>query len=330
VLRPGCRSFNRELRAVDEVVAMKRIQLAVGAGILATILLPSLAQALLINGLTSEWVAISYPGANPDPYADQQTGQSEADIVGTASIPAIYTQYDDNGTPGDTSDDILAFRFRLAEERQPTGFSTAAIIGLNVFPDPLAASDPMDLYLVLNTSGSGDTIQLYDPGNKANISPNTTNTSAIAGTEVDTDALNYSWSPVSAVNCDGACALDTDFDLDGDGTETDYFLSFSFSYQMIIDELADNGITGVDENSAISYVFGTSTQVNSYNQDLGGIDDDVADMDQTWSELGVLSDPYTATGILVPEPSTGLLLAGGLAVLAYRGRARKQQRAGRS
>ena len=61
------------------------------------------------------------------------------------------------------------------------------------FHRALAASDPIDLYLILNTSGSGNTIQLYDPGNKANISPNTTNTAPISSTEVATDSSNYDW-----------------------------------------------------------------------------------------------------------------------------------------
>jgi hypothetical protein len=302
---------------------MIRIQLAIRVCILISLLFPSLAHALTIDGLTSEWVAIQYPGTNPDPFTDQQTGHAEADIVGTAIVPAIYTQFDDNGTVGDNSDDVIASRFRMAQERSPSGYSTSAIIGINVFPDPLSASDPMDLYLILNTSGSGDTIQLYDPGNKANISPNTTNTSAIAGTEVATNTVNFDWSAVSALNCDGACATDPDFDLDGDGTETDYFLSFSISFQAIIDELANNLIFGVDENSAFSYVFGTSTQVNAYNQDLGGVDDNTADTTLTWAALGVLSDAYTGAGIPIPEPNSGLLVAGGLLMMAQRGRRRR-------
>lgn len=307
---------------------MKRLHSAVWVSVLAIVLFPSLAQALLINGFTSDWVAVEYPGTSPDPYFDQQTGHAEADIVGTAAVPAIYTQFDDGGTVGDTLDDLFAFRFRMSKESTPVGYSTVAIVGLNVFPDPLAPSDPMDLYIILNTSPSGDTIQLYDPGNKANISPNTTNTSAIATTKVDADATNFDWSAVSLLNCDGSCAIDPDFDLDGDGTETDFFLSFSVSFQMIVDELNNNSIPGVDENSPFSFVFGTSTQVNAFNQDLGGVDDDLADMDQTWAALGVLSNPYTASGLLpVPEPNTGLLVAGGLVVLAL-GRRRRHTACG--
>jgi hypothetical protein len=305
---------------------MQRRHLVLRTCILATLLLPGLAHGLAIGGLTSEWVAIEYPGANPDPFVDQQTGHAEADIVGTTNAPAIYTQFDDNGTPGNNTDDVLAFRFRMAMQSNPSGYSTAAIVGINAFPDPVAPSDPMDLYLILNTSGSGDSVQLYDPGNKANISPNTTNTSAIAGTEFARDASNYDWSPVSAANCDGQCALDPDFDLDGDGTETDYFLSFSFSFQVIIDELDGNLVPGVDENSPLAFVFGTSTQVNAFNQDLGGVDDDTADMSQTWSALGVLSDTYSALGIPIPEPNSALLVGGGLLLLAQRERRKRDAR----
>jgi hypothetical protein len=86
---------------------------------------------------------------------------------------------------------------------------------------------------------------------------------------------------------------------------------------MIIDELEANGVGTVDDTTPFSYVFGTSTQVNAYNQDLGGVDDDTADMSMTWSELGVLSNPYTPTGIPVPEPSTAVLVVAGLIALAH-------------
>jgi hypothetical protein len=313
----------------EQETQMNRILALAGFGLVAALLSAGSAEALDIGGPTSEWVPITYPGTSPDPFADQQTGHAEADIVGSDTVPAIYTQYDDNGTVGDTSDDLIAFRFRMSRESSPSGYSTSAIIGINAYPDLTASADPMDLYIVLNTSGSGDSVQLYDPGNKANISPNTTNTSAIRSTEVATNSTNYDWSPVSAINCDADCLFgDPDFDVDGpgDGSETDYFLSFSYSLQAIIDELVANGVGSVDETTPLSYVFGTSTQVNAYNQDLGGVDDDTADMSQTWSQLGVLSDAFTATGILVPEPSTGVLLLAGLVALGQRERRKRTTR----
>ena len=36
----------------------------------------------------------------------------------------------------------------------------SAIIGINAYPDLTASADPMDLYIILNTSGSGDSVQL--------------------------------------------------------------------------------------------------------------------------------------------------------------------------
>jgi len=301
-----------------------------GIGLVAASLLPGIAQALTIGGPTSEWVAISYPVTAPDPFADQQTGHAEADIVGSDTVPAIYSQFDDGGTTSDSSDDVLAFRFRMSQETSPSGYSTSAIIGINAYPNPLAPNEAMDLYIVLNTSGSGDTIQLYDPGKKANTSPNTTDTSPIASTEVATDGSNYDWNPVSAINCDADCLFgDPDFDVDGpgDGSETDFFLSFAVSFQMIIDELEANGVGTVDESTPLSYVFGTSTQVNAYNQDIGGVDDNTANLDETWSALGALSDAFTATGIPVPEPSTGLLTLAGLIALAQRKRCERIARA---
>jgi hypothetical protein len=108
----------------------------------------------------------------------------------------------------------------------------------------------------------------------------------------------------------------TNFDIDGGG-QNDFFLTFSIPFSDIVAQLAAAGITGITEDTPFSYVIATSTQGNSLNQDLNGVNGGVNSA-QTWAQLGALSDP-TIPIAAVPELDAtmcvGLLL---LAVFAHR------------
>lgn len=315
----------RNLTSNGEMKLMARRILTLAIAWLITSSLSGMAHALAIGSFTSAWTAIEYAGLDPDPNSDQQTGQRESDIVGTDLVPAIYTQFDDNGTLGDNTDDTIAFRFRMSTELNPVGFGRVLLVGIDASPSD--ANERIDLYMIMSNSGGSDSVQLYDPGAQANTSPNTTSTTAIVGTEVSHTALNYDWSAVDTTpitgNCDADCTLEADDDVDLDNNGIDYFLSFSYSFQAIIDELANNGVLGIDEDSAFSYVFGSSTQVNAFNQDLGGVDDTILDGNLSWSALGATSNIYSASGAAIPEPGTAPLLALGIVVLANRARQRR-------
>ena len=138
---------------------------------------PGVTHALAIDGFTSDWTAIQYAGLDPDPNGDQQTGQREADIVGTTVVPAIYTQFDDNGTVGNNADDTIAFRFRMSTEKSPSGYSHVMLVGIDA--SPFDANERIDLYMILSNSGGSNSVQLYDPGAQANTSPSTTSTTAM-------------------------------------------------------------------------------------------------------------------------------------------------------
>jgi hypothetical protein len=273
---------------------------------------PVEARALAIAGPTSEWTGLVYPGLTPDPGDDHQTGQDEADIVGNATLAALYTQYDAGALPA-TSDDVLAFRIRMGTQENPPGYTHVALVGMDADLD-----GSLDMYIVLNNTGQ-DAIELYTVGSQsptANTSPNSTDTVITSYSYAETTS-NYDWSAVSVLNCTECTALD--LDVDGDGN--DYFLSFSVPFDDVVAVLALDSITGVTPGTQVSYVIGTSVNANAYNQDLGGVNGSPADPGTSWSALGAVSVPAGVNP--TPEPSTGLLLGLGLCVIAATRRPRR-------
>jgi hypothetical protein len=271
---------------------------------ICTVAVVSNAKASMVDvtAPTTSWTVVTYGSNNPDPSNDQQTGSSEGDIVGNAAHPSFYTQFGNAGTPSTTDGDI-AFRARVGADVSPAGFKTALFVGIDANRD-----GALDLFVGVNNSGSSNTIGIWNPGNGANISPNTTSIVAVPLVSYTQTATNYHWAPVNTT-IDPTIGSATD--IDGGG-QNDFFLSFSVPLHDIITQLAARGITGVDENTVFNYVMATATQANSLNQDLNGVGR-TYDGTATWSTLGALSDPMTALGIaVVPELNPGM----GAALLA--------------
>jgi hypothetical protein len=258
---------------------------------------PSRATVVDLTAPTTSWTPILYSNNNPDPSNDQQTGASEGDIVGNAQHASAYTMFGDGNTPSLT-DGTLAFRIRLGADTSPAGFKTALFVGIDANKD-----GKLDLFLGVNNSGSADTVGIWDPGTGANVSPSTTSmvsTPLISYTPV---AANYSWIGVDSTNDP---SVGTATDLDGGG-KNDYFLGFAIPFSDIVAKLSAVGIT-FDQNSTLTYVIATATQANSLNQDLNGVGKNF-DGAMTWSQLGILSNPMTATGLsMVPEINPSLLV----------------------
>jgi hypothetical protein len=265
---------------------------------------------------TTNWTAILYSNNNPDPSNDQQTGTSEGDIVGNAAHPSVYTAFGDAGTPS-TTDGMLAFRVRVGGDLNPSGFKTAVFVGIDANRD-----GALDLFLGINNSGSADTIGIWSPGGGLNISPSTTTIVSTPVVSYTQSASNYNWT---AVNATIDPTVGTATDLDGGG-QTDYFLTFSISFTDVVTQLTAAGITGIDQNTTMSYVIATATQANSLNQDLNGVGK-TYDPSATWSTLGAVSYPTSAAGvIIIPEPGTAALLALGLCGLVAAKRLRVRTR----
>lgn len=283
---------------------------------------PATALSIDVTASSSDWNEVIYPGITPDFSDDQQTGHTEADIVGNATgDPAFMIWFDDLGTASPT-DGYMGFRVRLGADQNPAGFGHFFGVGFDV-ADSLGVLDgAIDLFVGVDFSGNPDQLGIFDPGTGSNTSPSTT---SIVSTPLvsytpgsvpgDPTYDNYDFSGVSSI--DGG-AVNSDLDLDGN---EDFFLSFVIPFADIVAQLQVI-FPDFDEDTLIQMVIGTSTQPNALNQDLGGPDGGTRST-QTWSALGAISEPVSALA-LVPEPGTGLLLALGLVGIAL-GRRRERR-----
>lgn len=269
------------------------------------------AAPIVMGGPTTDWKPISYPTLVPDVSDDEQTGDTEADIVGNSSRPALYMQFDDGGTPGDLTDGSIAFRLRLGAERNPPDFSRFAAVGMDANGD-----GALDIFIGVDNQGSGDQIEIYHGGPGGNTSPSTTTlVSASPPITYSETSSNHDWSVTNSTIEPG----ESNFDLDADGN-TDYFLSWLVPFNDIVTLLSGAPYSlSIDESSPLRYVAGTSTQDSALNQDLGGPDGGT-DSAPTWDQLGAVSDSVTPAGVFVPEPgSLPLHLLGLLGLNVARG-----------
>ena len=258
---------------------------------------------------TTSWTPVIYP-TTPDAPGDHGTGDPEGDIVGDGSNAALYTAFDDAGTPS-TTDGNIGFRIRLSGDSNPPGWENFVTVGLDAGEDAL---NDIDIYLGVDGQGSGDNVGIYDPGTGANTSPSTTTLSSVPSLSWALTATNFDWSPVDNTIDPGV--TNTDFGAEGN----DFFLSFIVPFDDIVAQLLLDGIS-VDETTAFRYVMGTGTQPNSLNQDVGASSGGWSDS-TTWDVLGAISNALSP--VSVPEPSPLSLVLLGLILLSAG--ARRQRR----
>jgi hypothetical protein len=179
----------------------------------------------------------------------------------------------------------------------------------------------LDIFMAVDNSGSNQNLTFQDTGAGLNNSPNTTTvvTAQPQFTILQT-AANYSYTFVNSID-----PVVNNIDLNGDGN-TDAFLSFRVRFagasgepglQDALTTLAGINITPA---TSLSYVIATSTQNNSLNQDLGGVDHGI-NSSITWVQLGGLSKLVNIDGTdsAVPEPGTATLLCfGGVLLFSAR------------
>lgn len=264
-----------------------------------------------------EWTTVM-AASQLDFFLDQQTGQGDADIVGLGTNAGFYTGFD--GT-------YVYYRVRLGKTLMSGGktpqpqYKGLLWIGIDGNSD-----GRLDIFLGINNQGSSRELILADAGSGANISPSTTSiANPLAKYTIVQNSTNYNYQAVNLTMDPGM----TNSDLNADGN-IDAFLSVriplfsavgTFSLHNAMNELAQ---IMVDDKSVVRYVIATSTQMNSLNQDLGGINDKDPSYDptRTWAALGALTNTGLWTGaapptdVDTPEPATWATLAGGAAMLA--------------
>jgi hypothetical protein len=254
-------------------------------------------------------------GGNYDYLGDQQTGQSSGDIVGDIVGDSngnfgFFVTFNDNGSSSAT-DGTLGFRLRLdaaGGDNNNPAFNRVAWLGIDA-----DTNGSIDAFLGLNLSGSSSELLIAAPGTGANTSPSTTTIeTAVARYTYATTPSNYNYRPVDYL-IDGGSTNDVTTTTTGD---PDYYVSFMVPFADVVGFLSTTSSIQITDQSALRYVTATSTQTNSINQDLGGVDGGTKSGD-TWVDLGGFTQTVTADGTLVPEPSSGLLVLASLTAALF-------------
>jgi hypothetical protein len=299
--------------------------------------------ALIFILVTSCWgtvISLTSPSNNgywqtsilPDPVNhpmdfldDEQTGQPESDIVGNAANPGILL-YFDRGTAGSNTDGTVYIRVRLGSDKPTLGdkeFNALFFTGVDKNGD-----GALDFFVgVKNNTGNAKSngIGLWlsessTPGD--NVSPSTT---TISGTPswfcgFDNAACQdrFNFSLVTAV----------DNPVNNSNVDADDSIDFFLSFSLPLDQIAN--FTNITDQASLSFVFGTSTQDNAFNQDLAGIkglpqggckQNPAFCPDTPWTVLGVTTSPkklddFGGPSGAAPEPSTLLLVGLGVVAVA--------------
>ena len=273
------------------------------AGVAVSACLSLTASAASVSDPSTSWNSLA---GNYDYLADQQTGQASGDIVGSVANPGFFTTFNNNGAAS-TTDGTLGFRIRLDEaggNTQNPKFDRVAWVGLDANADAI-----LDAFIGLGMQGSSSVLGIYAPGSSANTSPSTTSIASSPAYSYTITSANYNYRPVNFTS-DGGTTNDATPSTSGDA---DYYLSLLVPFGDLVAYLGTKGIS-INDQSALRYIVATSTQHNSLNQDLGGVNGGV-NSSSTWTQLGGFSQPVNASGVVVPEPSS-LLLGSTLLLLA--------------
>lgn len=119
---------------------------------------PVQAASIDLTGSTANWKVVRFGGANQFDYpSDTQAGAGDLDLVGDSNHPVLYTQFDDNGTANDTSDDKVGFRVRIGNpgDKNSASFSGQVLIGMDANAD-----GKIDLFVGADGTGNASVVSL--------------------------------------------------------------------------------------------------------------------------------------------------------------------------
>ena len=262
----------------------------------AAIAQPVVAAIVPVGSSTADWIAVSYRNAVSDAAADNQANIADLELVGNVDNAAFYTRFEDNG-PDDPTDGAVGFRMRMSGDQGSRLFHGNTWVGMDVNRD-----GSLDLFLGANDQQLS--IHALDGGTAD--SPQNTRIAKDPLWSTPTTSLNYSWTPVTFELDPTATSLDIDNEAGND-----YFITFSIPFVEVILAIESLGIVeSFDDTSTVSYIAATSTQGNTLNSDINGIEGGV-NSPVTWQDSEVISDESDLDGNpVVPEPATAALILG--------------------
>ena len=251
-----------------------------------------------LNGDSADWTVIMN-GNQFDIAADQQANSAELELVGGVNLPLLYTQYDDNGTPADTTDDTIAYRARVSGQKTSDYSGGYLFIGFDLDLD-----NGLDFYISVSGKNTDGGIVGWEPGTDLNISPSTTsiaNPTQIEPLDFTTVTGNVAFVPVDA-DTDPTSVFNSD-NFNG----ADYFINYKLSFTDFKTQAeAKSGITGITPTTAIQYTLATSINPNSYNSDVGGYDDtNNANLAVSYADAGAFSPPLSISNVFPEITSNG-------------------------
>ena len=248
------------------------------------------------DGSTYYWTPFTVAGSGgntrmSDPTIDQQTGQIQDDLVGSASTPGFFIRYGQIGGV-----DSVAFRFvenKLYTSGGTPGFTGQISVGLDTDGD-----SALDIVLTVIGKNSNNGINYQAPGTGANNSPSTTTLgnpvliSAFTASNFDYEQINSTlypnWTQI--------------------GTDPDAVLTFAIPFASLNSALNALGESSITTSTLLRFIAFTSTQTNSINQDLYGPNG--ISGATTFGASGAFSELTTITGVPIPELPSGILTGG--------------------
>ena len=270
---------------------------------------------------TSDTWAQVLVGNKFDPGQDTQA-LAAVDLTGFGTMPLFYMKYDDGTTPGDTSDDEVAFRFRADHAVNNQGeFDGYIWIGLDVDSD-----NDIDAFMMLVGKNGAYSMDVYDAGSGGNISPNTTSIDSGSIIPVTT-GFSFNHSLITVIDT----ASTADLDADGD---PDYLITYSVNFNALATALNNQTLTGtlpvanistlnagagMTINTPFQLVVASAQNANTLNGDIGGYDDKVDDLTISYAIQGAFSGSLSFSNpepVVTADTAASLILASPTSITA--------------
>ncbi|MCK4704446.1 MAG: hypothetical protein KAT90_03105, partial [Gammaproteobacteria bacterium] len=245
--------------------------------------------AIDLSSSSSTW-SVVLDGNKFDPGQDIQASAA-VDLLGYGGSPLFYIKTDDAGTPADATDDEVALRFRVDNAiDNSSNFSGYIWMGIDVDLD-----NYLDVFMMLVGKNGNYSVDIYDSGTGANISPSTTSLLSSSQTSVTT-GFAFNHSLVASIDAGG----NADIDVDGD---PDYFVSYKVNFSALgaainaqtITGTTDlistlDGGTGLTIDTPVQIVIASAQNANTLNGDIGGYNDKTDELSASYESQGTFSN----------------------------------------